>query len=188
MAKAIWNGTVIADSDDIALVEGNAYFPVSSIKEGVLSDSSQTTPTFCHWKGIAEYYDISVDGETNEGAAWFYDKPYPASSVIKDRIAFWKGVEVTGAPDGTGLVELLPSQRDGRTRWEALCWLMRHGDQEAYTEEEITANTDLTPEDLPDAWAHNDVERFACRYEWTLEGGNGAPYTLVSTGPGPYAK
>jgi len=186
MAQAIWNGTVIAESDDIALVEGNAYFPLSAVNKDYLKKSANEVPTFCHWKGIAEYYDIIVDGDANPGSAWYYDKPYPASAVIKDRIAFWKGIEITGAPDGTGLVEPLPSQRDGRTGWEALCWLIRHGDQEAYSEEEITANTDLTPEDLPDAWAHHDVQRYASRYEWALEGGSGEPYRVVSTGPGPH--
>ena len=80
-----------------------------------------------------------------------------------------------GAPAGTGLAEPQPSLRDGRTGWEALCWLIRHGDQDAYAEEEITANTDLAPAELPAVWAHNDVQRYATRYGWALEGGNGVP-------------
>ena len=73
----------------------------------------------------------------------------------------------------------------GESDGEALCWLIRHGDQDAYAEEEITANTDLAPAELPLAWAHNDVQRYATRYEWALEGGDGVPLRIVSTGPGP---
>ena len=186
MPQATWRGAVIADSDDIALVEGNAYFPIASVKMDHLRESATTVPTYCHWRGIAHYYDISVDGDVNAGAAWTYGKTYTASRIITDRIAFWNGVDVLGAPVGSGLVEPVPSLRDGRTGWEALCWLIRHGDQDACAEEEITANADLAPTELPAAWAHNDVQRYATRYEWALEGGNGEPLRIVSTGPGPY--
>ena len=142
-------------------------------------------PTYFNWKGIAHYFDISIDGDVNAGAAWTYGTTYNASRVITDRIAFWNDVYVLGALAGPGLVEPLPSLRDGRTEWETLCWLIRHGDQDAYAEEEITANTDLVPAELPAAWAHNDVQRYATRYEWALEGGNGEPLRILSTGPGP---
>ena len=84
--------------------------------------------------------------------------------MITDHIAFWNGVEVLGALAGTGLVEPRPSLRDGRTGWEALRWLIRHGDQDTYAEEEITANTDLAPTGLPVASAHNNVQRCTTRY------------------------
>ena len=83
--------------------------------------------------------------------------------------------------------EPLLSLRDRRTGWEALCWLIRHRDQDAYAEEKITTNTDLAPAELPAGWGHNDVHRYATRYEWVLEGGNGEPLRIVSTGPGPSA-
>lgn len=102
-------------------------------------------------------------------------------------MAFWNGVEVTGAPDGRGLVEPLPSLRDGRTGWEALCWLVRHGDQDEYSAAEVTANTDIPESELAETWQNKNVQRYATRYEWALQGGNGEPLRVVSTGPGPYA-
>ena len=91
--KAIWNNQILAESDDTVVVENNHYFPVSSINTNFFSDSK--TNTLCPWKGQASYYSIEVDGETNEDAAWFYAEPYEAASQIKDRVAFWKGVQVT---------------------------------------------------------------------------------------------
>lgn len=86
---------------------------------------------------------------------------------------------MVAAPAGTGLVEPLPSLRDGRTEWAAPYWLIRRGDQDAYAKEEITANTDLFPAELLAAWAHRDVQRYATRYEWALEGGNSDPLQIV---------
>lgn len=90
--RAIWNGTVIAESDDTVVVEGNHYFPVASLDPAVLRPS--TTTTHCPWKGDASYYSLEVDGRTNVDAAWFYPDPKPAASEITERVAFWKGVEV----------------------------------------------------------------------------------------------
>ncbi len=90
--KATWNGVVIAESDDIVTVEGNAYFPSSSVKPGLLKDSSHTS--VCPWKGTAHYYSIDVQGAVNENAVWFYPAPKDAAKEIKDRVAFWKGVKV----------------------------------------------------------------------------------------------
>ena len=92
MARAIWNGTVLAESDSFEEVEGNIYFPHDSVKRQFLYSSS--TRTRCHWKGEANYYDIVVDGERNKDAAWFYPNPKPAASHIKDHVAFWRGVRV----------------------------------------------------------------------------------------------
>ena len=92
--KATWNGTVIAESDDTVVVEGNHYFPESSVKQECLTPTEHTTA--CPWKGTANYYSIVVDGETNENAAWYYAAPKPEAASIKDRIAFWRGVRVDG--------------------------------------------------------------------------------------------
>ncbi len=90
--KAIWNGQIIAESDDTVIVENNHYFPIESVKKEFLTDSSLHTT--CPWKGKASYYSLSVEGETNENAAWFYPEPSEAAKPIKGRIAFWKGVQV----------------------------------------------------------------------------------------------
>ena len=93
MATATWNGTVLARSDDTVVVEGNHYFPRDSVADGVLVDSTRTS--VCPWKGTASYHSVVVDGQVNDDAAWYYPEPKPAAAEIKDRIAFWKGVEVT---------------------------------------------------------------------------------------------
>jgi uncharacterized protein (DUF427 family) len=90
--KATWNGKTLAESDETIVVEGNHYFPAGSIKrEHFKSSEAHTT---CAWKGEASYYDISVDGQMNRGAAWYYPEPKPAAANIKNRVAFWKGVVV----------------------------------------------------------------------------------------------
>ena len=93
MTTATWNGTVIAQSDDIVTVEGNAYFPLESVRDGVLRPSE--THTVCPWKGTASYYSVEVDGEVNPDAAWFYPEPKDAAKEITGRVAFWRGVEVS---------------------------------------------------------------------------------------------
>ncbi len=92
MTTATWNGTVIAESDDIVTVEGNAYFPRASVREDVLRPSD--THTTCPWKGEASYYDVVIDGEVNKDAAWYYPDVKEAAAEIKGRVAFWKGVKV----------------------------------------------------------------------------------------------
>ena len=91
--KATWNGHVVAESDDIVKVEGNAYFPIDSLNKTFLKESSTTS--VCPWKGTASYYSLSVDGKENKDAAWFYPEPKAAAAEIKDRVAFWKGVTVS---------------------------------------------------------------------------------------------
>ena len=93
MITATWNGTVLASSDDTVVVEGNHYFPRSSITDGVLVDSATTS--VCPWKGTASYHSVVVDGQTNVDAAWYYPAPKDAAAEITDRIAFWKGVQVS---------------------------------------------------------------------------------------------
>ncbi|HVV45285.1 MAG TPA: DUF427 domain-containing protein [Bryobacteraceae bacterium] len=92
MPKAIWEGTVIADSGDCIVVEGNQYFPADSVRKEYLEPVDKTT--VCGWKGVANYYDVVVDGKRNPAAAWYYANPLPAASKIQGRIAFWKGVRV----------------------------------------------------------------------------------------------
>ena len=90
--KAIWKGTVIAESDSTEVVEGNHYFPPQALKQEHLRPSDATSN--CPWKGIASYYDIAVGDEVNPGAAWYYPAPKAEAANIKDHVAFWKGVEV----------------------------------------------------------------------------------------------
>ena len=90
--KAIWKGSVIAQSDETLVIEGNHYFPAESARTEFLKDSD--TKSVCPWKGTASYYNINVDGETNPDAAWYYPDPKDAASEIRGRIAFWKGVQV----------------------------------------------------------------------------------------------
>lgn len=91
--RAIWNGAVIAESDDTVVVEGNHYFPRDAVDPAVLRDSQ--TRTTCPWKGEASYHSIEVDGQVNRDAAWYYPTPKPAAAEIAGRIAFWGGVTVT---------------------------------------------------------------------------------------------
>jgi uncharacterized protein (DUF427 family) len=180
MAKAIWNGVTLAETDDIAHVEGNAYFPLNAIDKQILSKSDETRSTYCHWKGIAEYYDITVDGETNVGSAWYYPAPYPQADIITDRVAFWKGVEITGVPEGRGLVEGEP-RLDGKTGWEALCWLIKFSDSPMITMDEIEKVTGITEGEIEAIWQIHDVQRYATRYKRALAGGKGEPWQLDTT-------
>jgi uncharacterized protein (DUF427 family) len=93
MVKAVWNGAVIAESDDTVVVEGNHYFPSEAVDASLLRPSD--THTICPWKGTASYHSLMVDGTENRNAAWYYPDPKPAAAEIKDRIAFWKGVQVS---------------------------------------------------------------------------------------------
>lgn len=90
--KAIWNGAVLAESDQTIEVEGNQYFPPDAIKTEYFQASE--THTICPWKGEASYYNVVVDGQVNKDAAWFYPSTKPAADEIKDHVAFWRGVKV----------------------------------------------------------------------------------------------
>ena len=92
MAKAIWKGVTLAESDTHESVEGNVYFPPDTINKEYFRDSDNHTT--CPWKGVASYYDIVVDGETNKAGAWYYPDPKEAASNIKGYVAFWNGIEV----------------------------------------------------------------------------------------------
>ena len=95
MKRASWNGVVVAESDDIVMVEGNAYFPEASLVREHFTPSP--THTVCPWKGTASYMNVVVDGKINADAAWFYPQPKAAAKQIEGRVAFWKGVVVSDA-------------------------------------------------------------------------------------------
>ena len=90
--KAIWNGKVLAESDDTVVVEGNHYFPNDSVDRAYLTDSAKKS--VCPWKGTANYYSLQVDGKTNIDAAWYYANPKSAAVEVRGRIAFWHGVQI----------------------------------------------------------------------------------------------
>ena len=90
--KAIWENTVLAESDKTIVIEGNHYFPPDSINREFFKESS--THTHCPWKGDASYYEVAVAGEVNKDAAWYYPEPKEAAKQIKNYVAFWKGVKV----------------------------------------------------------------------------------------------
>lgn len=92
MAQAIWNGKVLADSDQTIIVEGNHYFPPHAVDPAVLQPSQ--THTVCGWKGAAGDYDVVVDGRVNRDAAWFYPAPNAAAANLAGYVAFWHGVQV----------------------------------------------------------------------------------------------
>lgn len=91
--KAVWNNSVIAESDDTVIVEGNHYFPLASVNPAFLKPSATTT--VCSWKGTANYYTLDVNGSSNTDAVWYYAEPKDAAKQIRGRVAFWKGVQVT---------------------------------------------------------------------------------------------
>ena len=90
--KAIWNGHILAESDDTVVIEGNHYFPESSLKKEYIKSSD--TETVCHWKGPANYFSLLVDGKRNDDAVWYYANPSSLAKAIKGRVAFCKGVQV----------------------------------------------------------------------------------------------
>lgn len=92
MPRAVYNGTVIAETEQFEEVEGNVYFPPGSLKDEFFEESSKTS--FCPWKGTAGYFTVVVDGQRNEDAAWIYRDPKEKALNIKDHVAFWKGVTV----------------------------------------------------------------------------------------------
>ena len=92
MARATWNGEIIAESDHCEIVEGNHYFPPDAVKHELLQPSQ--THTTCGWKGIASYYDLAAGGNVNKDAAWYYPAPKAAAQNIAGYVAFWKGVKV----------------------------------------------------------------------------------------------
>ncbi len=92
MARATWNGAVLAESDRFEMVEGNVYFPPETVNREYFKESP--THTTCPWKGLASYYTVVVDGQENADAAWYYPAPKDAAKQITNHVAFWRGVTV----------------------------------------------------------------------------------------------
>ncbi len=90
--KAIWNGTVVAESDDTVVIEGNHYFPAAALDPRFVVSSNHRSS--CAWKGEASYCSLLVDGDLNADAVWYYPSPKAGAEMVKDRVAFWKGVQV----------------------------------------------------------------------------------------------
>lgn len=90
--RATWNGAVLAESDQTVVIEGNHYFPPDSVNWQYFTGSG--SHTVCPWKGVASYHTLVVDGVSNRDAAWFYPHPTPLARKVKDRIAFWHGVQI----------------------------------------------------------------------------------------------
>lgn len=93
MAKAVWNGQTLAESEKVQTIDGNVYFPEETVNRTFLRTSS--TSSSCPVKGRAKYFTVMVDGQENPDAAWFYPDPKPAARGVKHHVAFWRGVEVT---------------------------------------------------------------------------------------------
>lgn len=94
--QAVFNDTVIAESDDTVVVEGNHYFPADTLRRQYVAPSATTS--VCPWKGTASYYSVEVDGATSQDAVWYYPEPSERAQQVKDRVAFWRGVEVRPTP------------------------------------------------------------------------------------------
>lgn len=92
MKKAIWNGTVLAESDDIVEVEGNSYFPREHLNMDHFTPNDHQT--VCPWKGKASYFDLEVNGENLRNGAWYYPDPKEAARHIENRVAFWNDVQI----------------------------------------------------------------------------------------------
>ncbi len=113
MLRAVWNGVVLAEAPRTVRVEGNHYFPPESLRREFFTESS--AKSVCPWKGLARYYTVTVDGEINPNAAWYYRNPSPLARRIKNHVAFWNGVRVEGEPEGerAPLTQRLPAWLGG---------------------------------------------------------------------------
>ncbi len=100
MAKAVWKNKILAESDTFEVVEGNIYFPEEALQRQYFTASDHQSN--CPWKGVAKYYSITVDGEENPNAAWYYPDPKSAAENIRGHVAFWRGVEVSDEQQHTG--------------------------------------------------------------------------------------
>ncbi len=110
MIRAVWNGAVLAEAPQTVRLEGNDYFPADAVHREFLTDSSTTT--VCPWKGTASYYSVTVDGQVNPDAAWYYPTPSARAGQIANHIAFWKGVRID-RDHKPGPADSAPSTRHG---------------------------------------------------------------------------
>ncbi|MGD9620729.1 MAG: DUF427 domain-containing protein [Mycolicibacterium sp.] len=100
MIRAVWNGAVLAEAPRTVQVEGNHYFPPDALRREFFTESESTS--WCPWKGTARYYTVTVDGQVNTNAGWYYPTPSRQARRIKDHVAFWNGVQIEGEPEGVG--------------------------------------------------------------------------------------
>ena len=160
----------MAESDDVLLVEFAVYFPFDSVTPGAVRKSAAVQSSYCHWKGVAQYYDVIVDGELNEGAAWVYEEPYEEAQALSGRIAFWNGVDVDQRPPGEAMMDPLGPKGE-RTGYEALCWLLVRTEETALSATQIEEQIGLSGAALASTFAHRHVKPFADRYQWSLVDG-----------------
>jgi len=166
MTTATWNGTTIAESKDVLLVEFAVYFPLDSVTPGALVDSSEPS-SYCHWKGEAKYFDVVVDGHVNKGAAWTYPDLYEEAQALSEMVAFWKGVEIHDKPEGNPMID--PKGPLGtRSGHEALCWLMVRSEEASLSAGLIQEQIGLESSELVAAFGHPHVQPFAHHYKWDL--------------------
>ena len=90
--KALWRNQLLAESDDILVVEGEHYFPVNSIKREFFQESD--TNTICPWRGTAYFLDVIVRGEVAPDAAWYYLDSSGLVTTFKGRITFNRGIDI----------------------------------------------------------------------------------------------
>lgn len=95
MIHAIWKDTIIAEINETIVIERNHYFPMDSVNHEFLKENDFST--VCHWKGTASYYDVLVNGQVNQNAAWYYQNPSELAGSIKNHVAFWKDVQIIEA-------------------------------------------------------------------------------------------
>jgi uncharacterized protein (DUF427 family) len=111
MARATWNGVVLAETSHPVLLEGNVYFPPEDVRPEYLARTRAWS--VCPWKGLARYYTVRADGLVNKNAAWYYPHPSPLARKIKNHVAFWNGVEVdectSSEPEAALEADMLPS-------------------------------------------------------------------------------
>ena len=169
MAQATYNGAQIAQSEDVALVEFAVYFPLDSVAPGALRDSA-VPPSYCHWKGLATYFDVVVGDTVNEGAAWTYAKPYDEAKAVAGKVAFWKGVEITGKPEGEPATDPGGPLGD-RTGYQALTWLLVRTKENTLSAAQIEDLVGLGGEALTQAFHHEYATLIVHRYKWNLQDG-----------------
>ncbi|MGI9380690.1 MAG: DUF427 domain-containing protein [Methyloligellaceae bacterium] len=163
MPIAKLNDTVVAESENYAFVEGNVYFPITSVAAGILKKSREQSPTYCHWKGTAEYFDVVFEDWALIGACWTYPAPYEEASVIADHVAFWRGVDITGAPEGKGLVGSADTPLGNRKGWEALAWLICYSKHDLLSADDIKRETGIEGNEFLGLWHHEFVQFYANR-------------------------
>lgn len=169
MAKAFWNDILLAESEQVLLVEGRVYFPPESIVPGALRPSVEPK-SYCHWKGDASYFDVIINSEVNHAAAWSYATPYDEAVSIAGYFAFWKGIRIEDKPDSIPLSD--PGGSLGsRTGFRALCWLLERSTETSLSAAEVEAKIGVSEKHLASTFEHPSVQAFAKHLKWELVDG-----------------